>query len=530
MPLPCNNVSVTPIKVSQLVRYSNLDGGDILLTIESGSLLWSRRSTVNDLKVSMGKLTGSYSGSFTGSFKGKSSGSFSGSYWGKIISKNASASGSFSGSFYGISNFSKTASYLRQTNQNTTNGVGYYDGTRLTSAPGLIFNNNIGGAKSLSISSSLSSNYLNIASRGFTNFSQAGISLFNLNSSEAFPNRDGWIIYSNRSGSLTFTTPIGSYEISSSNVVSKAAPSTETIIYGMVQRRNGFYFWPYMANNTPARDGAIGIGVQPPNEPTGSFDKYLRAKLQINMFSGSGEGPWSPQATVENRATAILVNYGSGSANTGFTKTFFVSGSGNTYIHGKLNVNRGVTGSFRGINNITNFRGTGKSVSVNATSSYSVYAVSSSYAQTASYLNIQSNGGSPIAFAFASWTGTAGGGTSVTPLSSYNIGSITRQGTQPGSAAQNANQYCDILFTNPCIDANYTVLSYCSWDNPNSIALGTNTKWEADIGSSIVSNRTVNGFKVTVFTGWHAGQAGDGDDYWFNTSQFPDYNSFVVFR
>jgi hypothetical protein len=101
MPLPCNNVRVTPIKVSQLVRYSNLDGGDILLTVESGSLLWSRRSTVNDLKVSMGKLTGSYSGSFTGSFVGVSSGSFSGSYWGKITSKNVKATGSFSGSHWG---------------------------------------------------------------------------------------------------------------------------------------------------------------------------------------------------------------------------------------------------------------------------------------------------------------------------------------------------------------------------------------------------------------------------------------------
>jgi hypothetical protein len=174
----------------------------------------------------------------------------------------------------------------------------------------------------------------------------------------------------------------------------------------MVQRRNGFYFWPYMVSNTPARDGAIGIGVQPPEEATGSFDKYLRAKLQINMFSGSGEGPWSVPATVENRATAILVNYGSGSATTGFTKTFFVSGSGNTYIHGKLNVNRGVTGSFRGINNITNFRGTGKSVSVNATSSYSVYsvyAVSSSYAQTASYL-----AGGDTGFANASYNQKAG--------------------------------------------------------------------------------------------------------------------------
>ena len=52
MPLPCNNVSVTPIKVSKLVRYSNLDGDDLLLTIESGSVLWSRRSTINDIKKS----------------------------------------------------------------------------------------------------------------------------------------------------------------------------------------------------------------------------------------------------------------------------------------------------------------------------------------------------------------------------------------------------------------------------------------------------------------------------------------------
>jgi hypothetical protein len=255
-----------------------------------------------------------------------------------------------------------TSSYLLQTNQNSTKGVGFFDGTRLKSANGLLFDNNTNGVKSLSISSSLSSNYLNIASRGGTNFSQAGISLFNLNSSEAFPNRDGWNIYSNKSGSLTFTMPIGSYEISSSGVISRAA-ANEAIIYGMVQRRNGFYFWPYMANNTPARDGAIGIGVHPPNEPTGSFSKYLRAKLQINMFSGSGEGPWSPQATVENRSTAILVNYGSGSANTGMTPTFYVSASGKTYIGGPLQINGGVRLNSPSYLPITT---RGQSVSINA--------------------------------------------------------------------------------------------------------------------------------------------------------------------
>ena len=259
-----------------------------------------------------------------------------------ITKEGAVFASQFTGSVKGTAS---TASYFKQTTQNTTNGLGYFDGTGLKSADGLLFDNNTSGVKSLSISSSLPFNYLNVASRGLTSggvqYNQAAISLFNLNSSEAFPNRDGWIIYSNRSGSLTFTMPIGSYEISSSSVISRATAG-ETIISGMVQRRNGFYFWPYMAGNTPARDGAIGIGVQPPNEPTGSFSKYLRAKLQINMFSGSGEGPWSPQATVENRSTAILVNYGSGSANTGMTPTFYVSASGKTYVGGPLQINGGV--------------------------------------------------------------------------------------------------------------------------------------------------------------------------------------------
>jgi hypothetical protein len=101
MPSPCNNLNVIPIKVSQLVRYKNIDVDDFLLTIESGSGLYSRKSTFGDLVDALGNVTGSYtgsfSGSFSGSFKGKSSGSFSGSYWGSVISKNTKATGSFNG-------------------------------------------------------------------------------------------------------------------------------------------------------------------------------------------------------------------------------------------------------------------------------------------------------------------------------------------------------------------------------------------------------------------------------------------------
>jgi hypothetical protein len=426
MSTPCNSLNVQLIKVSKLASYSALKGRDIILTIQSGSSLYSRKSTLNNLaSFVFNHPSGSYSGSFSGSFKGK-------------------ASGSFSGSFYGTATRSLTSSYLRQTNQNTTNGVGYYDGTRLTSAPGLVFDNNIGGAKSLSISSSLPFNFLKIASRGVTSggtkYNQAGISLANYNSSEPYPTYDSWTLLSATSGSLTFIAPIGSNAFSSSTI---KAQSTTGECYGMVQRRNGFYFWPYMVSNTPARDGAIGIGVQPPEEATGSFDKYLRAKLQINMFSGSGEGPWSVPATVENRATAILVNYGSSSAVTGLTKTFFVSGSGNTYIHGKLNVNRGVTGSFYG----TGFKTlNGKSVSFWGTGSH---AVSASYAKTASYFAGASAAGLiKSANSVQYSTQDTGTGTSwfdtgltitITPNSSttkflINASIVLANGTAPGNA------------------------------------------------------------------------------------------------
>lgn len=234
-----------------------------------------------------------------------------------------------------VSGTSTSASYLIQTSQNTTKGVAYYDGSGLRSGDGFIFNNNNAGVKSLSISSSLNFNYLVVASRGSATYNQAGITFANLNNNKTYPNLSQWTVLSNNTGSLTFVSPIGSYQFSSSGVIAR---STTGESYGMVQIRNGFYFWPYPASNTPARDGAIGIGVQPPTQPTGSFNKYLRAKLHINMYSGSGEGPWLPKATVENRSTAILVNYGSGSANSALSTNFYVSASGNTYMRGNLQV------------------------------------------------------------------------------------------------------------------------------------------------------------------------------------------------
>ncbi len=170
MPLPCNNVSVTPIKVSKLVRYSNLDANDFFLTIESGSSLISRRSTLADLKVSTGKLTGSYSGSFTGSFKGISSGSFSGSYWGKVISKNTVASGSFSGSFKGKASGSFSGSYWGRILSKNTVASGSFSGSFKGKASGSFSGSHYGSliSKNTKASGSFSGSFKGKASGSFS--------------------------------------------------------------------------------------------------------------------------------------------------------------------------------------------------------------------------------------------------------------------------------------------------------------------------------------------------------------------------
>jgi hypothetical protein len=274
MPLPCNNVSVTPIKVSQLVRYSNLDGDDLLLTVQSGSSLWSRRSTINDLKSSLGRLTGSYSGSFTGSFKGISSGSFSGSYWGKVISKNTVASGSFSGSYWG-----------RILSKNTK-ASGSFSGSHY----GSLISKNTKATGSFS-----GSHYGSLLSKN--------------------------------------TVASGSF--------------------------SGSHYGSLLSKNTKATGSFRGSIVSTNTIASGSFSGSHYGSLLSKNTKASGSFSGS--------------HYGSLiSKNTKATGSF----SGSHY--GKVIGSNGslITGSFRGIDNITNFRGTGKKVSFNGTASY---AISSSY-------------------------------------------------------------------------------------------------------------------------------------------------------
>lgn len=382
----CNSLNLVPIKVSQLTRYKTLDTNDFIATIESGSKLYSRRSTIADLKNSLGEMTGSYTGSFSGSFVGKAkvTGSFYGSYWGNVVSVNTVASGSFSGSYYG-----------KVLSKNT------------------------------------------IATGSFK----------------------GSIVSTNTIASGSFS---GSYY---GKVLSK-----NTIASGSF---SGSYWGSVISKNTKS---------------TGSFRGSVVSTNTIASGSFSG-----------------------------------------SYRGSVISKNGIITGSFRGVDNILNFRNTGKKVSFNGTSSY---AVSASYANTASAIFPLVNSGQPIAFSHAAWTATTAG--VITPLTSLNVSSITLYGIQPTTAAANITRYADISFIKPVGSSNYTVLAYCSWDNPfdilNSILNPSTNKHFADIGTSVVSNRTSTGFRITTFVGWYAGTAGDGDDYWYNTSIFPDYSSFVVFK
>ena len=369
MPLPCNNVSVTPIKVSQLVRYSNLDGDDLLLTVQSGSSLWSRRSTINDLKSSLGRLTGSYSGSFTGSFKGKSSGSFSGSYWGRILSKNTVASGSFSGSHYGslVSKNTKATGSFR--------------------------------------------------------------------------------------GSIVSTNTVASGSFS------------------------GSYWGRILSKNTKA---------------TGSF-------------SGSHYGS--------------LI-----SKNTKATGSF----SGSHY--GKVIGSNGslITGSFRGIDNITNFKGTGKKVSFNGTASY---AVSSSYALTASSLSLLGSGtGSPLAFAHASF-GAAGAMSPAGLISSFNVNSVTLNGgAQPVIQDGDLTRTMTINFTTTAGTTSYGIVLY-SFGIPAGFVSGQNFRNVQQVTEVTSRNATNFIIKTTNLT-ISIDTPDDGDDeiQILNTSFFPTYTSFVVYK
>lgn len=271
---------------------------------------------------------------------------------------------------------SLTASYLLKGSINSSSAVPYFDGTRLTTSP--LFYKNESGQINFYISASAKYGQSNliVVNRGSGTSNAAGLILHNKNRKNGYPNQDQWFLQSNTSGSLTFSITTGSYHLKNATITSRTTDTAGTMV-AMKHIRNGFYFWPYINTDSAARDGAVGIGITPPAEPTGSIDKYLRAKLHIRMFSGSNQAANVPGSVlagnfiggapvgVENKQTAILVQYGSSS----FSNTFYVSSSGHMraygsisgskiYSYGSIKVDNGsfisktdsaiITGSFKG--------------------------------------------------------------------------------------------------------------------------------------------------------------------------------------
>ena len=339
---------------------------------------------------SNGTASYSYNGnlkysSFSSSYALTSSKAISGSYSTRTTSASyalraATVLGTVDNALYAISadsaTTSLTSSYLLKGSLNSSSAVPYFDGNRLTTSP-LFYKNESGQINFyISASSKYAQSNLFVVNRGSGIYSSAGFVLQNKNRSTGYPNQDQWFISSVTSGSLTLSITTGSYHLKNSTITTRTS-DTGGVMVALKQVRNGFYFWPYIQTDSAARDGSVGIGIQPPSEPTGSINKYLRAKLQIRMFSGSNQAAnvagsvlagnfvGGAPVGVENKQTAILVQYGSSS----FANTFYVSSSGDMraygsisgskmYSYGSIKVDNGsyisktdsaiITGSFKG--------------------------------------------------------------------------------------------------------------------------------------------------------------------------------------
>jgi len=281
--------------------------------------------------------------------------------------------------------------------------------------------------------------------------------------------------------------------------------------------------------NTASDTGSYGYGLVSNKVGVDLRFKQIGAGNNISIALDTGDNN-----VLKISAISTLTSPGGDTGNVQFNSNAGTFGGNSNLLWDTTNNNKLIvvgnvssTNFSSSITNAVGYYGTSSFAISSSNAISSSYALSSShskYSITASYLD---SGGSPFAFSHASWTATVAG--VVTPLTSYNVSSITLYGTQPTVAAYNISRYADVVFSTPVGSANYTVLAYCSWNNPADV-YSSPYKHFADIGTSIVSSRTSAGFRITSVVGWYAGTAGDGDDYWFNTSIFPDYTSFVVFK
>lgn len=229
-----------------------------------------------------------------------------------------------------------------------TNGITYYDGTKITAQPYITFTNPSFGVNRFNITGSTYSQNIIEGKSTSGGFSEGSLYLgVDNNKRNRFPNnvdlqtvgpeRIG--IRTVNSGSIYFTThPSSSNYINASRVQRSIAAGGQQTFHNILQiQDNTFYFWPTQYNlSTIGRGAALGIGVSAGTTLSASACK---AALHINVFSASaaaiGAGAWTGTATgVQNRQAAILVSYGSGSTGTPFINNFYVSSSGNVYNRG----------------------------------------------------------------------------------------------------------------------------------------------------------------------------------------------------
>jgi hypothetical protein len=188
---------------------------------------------------------------------------------------------------------------------------------------------------------------------------------------------------------------------------------------------SGSYWGRIVSKNTKATGSFYGTNNKLSGSFSGSYFGSVTSKntKATGSFSGSFKGKSSGSFSGSYFGSVT-------SKNTKATGSFYgtnnkLSGSFSGSYLGKItSKNSLLTGSFRGIDNITNFKGTGKNVSYNGTSSYAVsgsHAVKSDYAITSSYVNPQYNPAITKAWVNFSNTGAI--------ISAYNVSSVTKNDT-----------------------------------------------------------------------------------------------------
>jgi len=383
--------------------------------------------------------------SFSSSYASSSRFSISSSFASASISSSFTKKARFSisSSYASSSTKSITASYILQST-NRTKSIPVYNGTSLVGASQLnyypygstlflklsgsyndisTFANTAFTVESPSIpGGGYSSNFVissDLNRKGRTFYSTYGDDYL------AGGGPEGWLLSTFDSGSFALQSWWESYNFNNQNYVTKlnsTAASTATLNFAKIIN-NDIYFWgESYHNNSAMRDGAMGIGIVQPTDQTQA--RTTKARLHINVFSSStadlGKGAWTGTGTVRN-LPAILVTYGSGSTAAPFNKTFYVSGSGETYVGGTLSSSNNVyvggdlhvTGQIKGT-------------------------------ESATYAKAWVN------FGFAGSPGTT------VVSSSYNITSVTRNGT-PGDYT--------ITFDNPFTDNNYIMIGTATIGN-----------------------------------------------------------------